>query len=220
MTQPKEPIGDQISDPDTESSELSLPAPQKEKKPDDISVLGEELASHGFTSTIPFEDKNADCLGIWCSDQRFRRQNIEFIRALGYQHPYVISLPSGVAVAHSMVAAINFLSKAFHRLLAKAVELTDVTDIVCIAHEDCGGYKAGRVKLIGQISRRLTGKSTREIQCAHLAQASRDIALSMDVVNVRAFYANVHTEGKDHHVHYKEVPFQTRRWGSGTRKKG
>lgn len=182
------------------------------------SVVGEELQEEvqtdksftpaelerGFISSVSFEDVDASCLVICCSDHRFRRQTIEFLRRLGYDYPHVISLPGSVAVIHSLAAAIGFLSKAVNRLVDKAVELTGVTEIICIAHEDCGGYKAGRVKLIGKFSRRLAGGSIQEIQLEHLEKAARSIELSTGV-NVRTFFAGIVDSGENRRVLFKEI---------------
>lgn len=165
----------------------------------------ETLDSTGFASTIPWEDQTADCLVICCSDHRFRSQNIEFIKRLGYRCPHVISLPSGVGIAHGRAAASEFLPKAVKRLLAKAAELTGASDLICIAHEDCGGYRSGRVKLIGKVSRRLTHKSIGEIQREHLQAAARSIRHSLPDTNVRTFYAELFEEGGETRVRYKEI---------------
>ena len=161
------------------------------------------LAEGGFTSTIAWENEQADCLVVMCSDHRFRRQALEFVQSLGYQNPHVLSLPGGVAIMHSMVAAIGFLSKAAGRLVAKALELTGARDVICIAHEDCGAYKAGKVELVGKVTRRLAGSSLQEIQRDHLLKAARTIQFSLDGVNVRTFYADV--VGEDSRVHFSEV---------------
>ena len=175
-----------------------------------IGPASPSLAPSGeFTSMMVFEDSEADCLVICCSDHDFRQQNIEFLEACGYKRPHVISIPSGVAVVHSMVASINFLSKAAERLIAKAVESTGVSEAICIAHENCGGYKVGQVDLIGKLARRLAGKPMEEIQKEHVAKAARALSRSFRKVKVRAFFADIVAgENGSKHVRYSEVPLK------------
>jgi len=168
---------------------------------DDSTLEGE-----GFTSSIPFEvHAESDCLVICCSDHRFQQQNIEFLRALGYRSPEVLQFPSGVSLAHSMVASVNFLSKAVEKLIDKAVELTGVDTVVCIAHEDCGGYKAGRVRLIGKLTQRMSGKSVEEIQHDHLVDAVSFLQRYLRKVRVRAFFADIVDGEGGPRVSYREV---------------
>ncbi len=193
----------------------AVPTPPAAAAPLD-SAVGALSAEAGFTSTIPMESGEADCLVVMCSDHRFRRQALEFVHSLGYEQPHVLSLPGGVAIMHSMVAAIGFLSKAAGRLVAKAVELTGVRDVLCIAHEDCGGYRAGKVELVGRVTRRLAGSSLQEIQRDHLIKAARTIHFSLDGVNVRTFYADV-VGDEDPRVHFSEVAVSDRQRSRRTR---
>jgi carbonic anhydrase len=163
-----------------------------------------ETQQRGFTSAAPYVEDEADCLVIWCSDHRFRRQNLELLRQLGFERPYVLSLPGGVAVVHSMVAAMGFLSKAATRMIEKAVELTGADEIICIGHEECGAYQAGKVPFVGKISRRLSGKSIEEIQQEHLAKAARKLEVAIGGVGVRTFYASIEGEG-ERRVVFSEV---------------
>ena len=181
---------------------------------EDTPSVGGGLDSRGlvdgvFASPARWDASDADCLVVCCSDHRFRPHSIEFLKACGYTDLHVISFPSGVAILHSLVASIGFLSKAADLMIAKAIEVTGVREIVCIAHEDCGGYKAGRVELIGKITRRLSGRSIEEIQQEHLAKSAKALSRSFRDVRVRAFFADlVEGESGAKTVVFREVRFR------------
>jgi hypothetical protein len=154
--------------------------------------LTEEQIRDGYVSPIALETEDADCVVIHCSDQRFKRQTEDFVKALGYSQPYVLQIPSGVAVFASLVAAANFLHKGMGLLLKKAIDLTDVHTVICIGHEDCGGYKAGKYEIVQAVTRRLAGKPVREVQHDHLRKAGRTISRQFGGnVEVRVFYADM-----------------------------
>ncbi len=94
-------------------------------------------------------------------------------------------------------------------MIAKALELTGVQEVVCIAHEDCGGYKAGRINLVGKITRKLSGRSIEEIQQVHLAKSARALSRSFRDVKVRAFFADlVDGDSGAKTVVFREVRFR------------
>ena len=168
--------------------------------------LSQQDVENGYTSTIPWEDTPADCVVICCSDPRFERQNEDFVNRLGYSQPHFIQIPSGLAVFHSLVTMTSFLHKGMGLLLKKAVELTNVSTIVCIGHEDCGGYKSGKHEIIRTIPRRLAGKSIREIQVDHLKTAGRSISRQLGGnVEVRVFYADVVNSPDHDGVKFTEI---------------
>jgi len=171
----------------------------------------EEIARKGFTSSYPWEDKQADCLVIACSDQRFRLQSLDFVKHLGFNNPHVIQFPSGLAAAHPLISVFGFLSKAVDKLLDKAIEATGAKDIICIAHEDCAAYKLEKVKLIDTTLRKFSGKSVRDIQFEHLQKAARRLQLALRGINVRTFYADVVESGSESHVNFKEIPLSSKK---------
>jgi hypothetical protein len=143
---------------------------------------------------------------ICCSDQRFGRQNREFLRALGFQSPHFIQIPSGLAVFHGLAAVSGFLPKGMNLLLDKAIDLTGVKDVICIAHHDCGGYKAGRFEVIGKLTRRLAGMDIQDVQTEQLHRAARDVQLRMgNDTTVRAFYSDVVGNEGDQQVKFSEI---------------
>jgi len=170
-----------------------------------------ENGDGGYTSPVAWENHGADCVVITCSDQRFREPTLDFLKHMGYENPQVLAVPSGVAIAHSLTAFLGFLSKAMSMLLSKAIEVTGATELICVAHEDCGGYRAGNVKLIGDITRRLRGKSIREIQMMHLEKAARDLRYTLSGVDLRLFYADVIDTPQGQRVNFSEVPVKGRR---------
>lgn len=170
-------------------------------------ISGPELTEHGYTSQIPWVDAKADCIAVTCSDHRFEDQTRDFlIHALGFKHPHVLQWPSGVTIASPLAVLTGSLSKAFDLLFQKAVHVTGTTDLILIAHEDCGAYKYGGNKLIDLAARRLTGKPVREIQIMHLQEAVRGLRPTLRGVSVKGFYADVIQGNEGEHVNFKEVP--------------
>jgi hypothetical protein len=172
-------------------------------------------ASKGHTSTIPWTDTPADCVVICCSDSRFERQNEDFVKSLGFSQPHFMQVPSGVAVFASLVAAAGFLHKGMGLLLKKAIELTGVETVICIGHEDCGSYQAGKFRIVQAVTRRLADKPLREIQHDHLRKAGRTIARQLGRrIEVRVFYADLVRDDGGAHVKYVHVGS----WGERRRK--
>lgn len=146
-----------------------------------------------FTAPTPWEDVQADCMVITCSDHQFRVQVGEFVAAFGFTHPHVLSFPSGLALAHPMVVGVGmgFLSKAVDKLLQKAQEVIQVSEVLCIAHENCGVYGVGKIALVDTLARRFRGKSVREIQCEHITRSAARLQASLHGARVRTYYADV-----------------------------
>lgn len=152
----------------------------------------ETQADTGYTSTIPWTDAPADCVVICCSDPRFEKQHEEFVGTLGFSQPHFIQVPSGAAVLASAVAAADSLPEAMGLLLNKAIDLTRVRTVICIGHEDCGGYRAGKVEIVQAAAEPSSRKSIREIQHDHLREAGREVARRLGAdVEVRVYYADV-----------------------------
>ena len=100
----------------------------------------------------------------------------------------------------------GFLHKGMGLLLKKAIDLTGVQTVICIGHEDCGGYKAGKYEIVQAVSRRLRGKPVREIQHEHLQKAGRTISRQLGGdVQVKVFFADVVQNGEGHQVKYSPV---------------
>ena len=98
-------------------------------------------------------------------------------------------------------------------LLKKAIDLTGAETVICIGHEDCGGYKAGKYQIVQAVSRRLAGKPVRDIQHDHLRKAGKTISRQFGGnVEVRVFYADVVQERKGDRVKFVHVEtFGTKR---------
>jgi hypothetical protein len=189
-----------------EPTEVSAPTTSPRRSPAVRGPLTDRQVQDGYTSPIAWEDQESDCVVICCSDPRFEKQNEEFVKALGFSHPQFMQIPSGVAVFASLVAAANFLHKAMGLLLGKAIEKSGVETVICIGHEDCGGYSAGKYKIVQAVSRRLAGKPVREIQHDHLRKAGKTISRQFGgEVEVRVFYADVVQEGNAERVKFVHV---------------
>lgn len=216
-----EPFPDMDEDTDSQSH-IETPKPKPAHTPPTVEkettqvieqrISEDKLAREGFTSNIPWQDLPADVVVVCCSDQRFEDQNRQFLSALGFKSPHFIQIPSGLAVFHTLIAAVGFLPKAMELLLDKAVDLTGVKDVICIAHHDCGGYKLGRFQILGKMSKRLTGKDLRDVQIEHLHQATRSIQLRLGSdTNVRAFYSDVIGQEGNQRVKFHEIDVVSRK---------
>lgn len=190
-------------DPNHSSAVQSEPVGHEVSHPEPIHLTKEELAQHGYTSSIPWVNAKADCLVVCCSDHRFEDPTRDFlIHGLGFQNPHVLQWPSGVCIASPLAVLTGSLPKAFDLLFQKAIKVTHATTLVLVAHEDCGAYKDD--KLVNKIARRFMGKSVREIQIMHLQEAVRGLRPTLRGVSVVGFYADV-VEGDK--VHFSEIGF-------------
>lgn len=163
------------------------------------------MATNGFTCTIPFEDAGADCLVICCSDQRFTHANLEFLGAMGFEHPHMVRFPAGLVAAHPLISSLSMISKGLDKLLDKAVKAAGVKEVICIAHEDCAAYKLEDLGLLSNLVKRGTGKDIRGMQMQHLANAAKRLRVALPGVRVRAYFAEVlEDQGK---VRFKEILF-------------
>jgi carbonic anhydrase len=158
-----------------------------------------------FTSTLAWQNAEPDCLVICCSDHRFEQQTRDLAHHLNFKNPHVLQMPSGAVLTLPLATAINFLSKATDRIIERIVEMKRVKDIILVGHHDCGAYKVERVSLINTVIKQFTGKTIHDLQREHLAQAARRLHLGLRGVRVRAFFADVVTDGNESRVRFEEV---------------
>ena len=149
-----------------------------------------------FTSTALFVDRPADCIVIACSDHRFRVQIDELVEHLGFKVPHFIKFPAGPVLAHPLVASMGFLTKAVDALLEKAIDAAGVKHVICITHDGCSAYRSG--KLLGMVSKQLTGMSMRELQEEHLRKTASRLEKAFRGVDVKAFIAEVEDDSTVH----------------------
>ena len=170
----------------------------------------------GFTAPTPWSGKLADVVVICCSSEKFEVQNQEFVASLGFKMPHFIQVPGGPAALYGLAAVKGFLSKAMALFVAKAVDLLDAKEVICIAHENCGAYKSGSVSLLGELTRRLSGKDMTDVQLEHLRKSCRELQAQLGRgVTVLAFYASVTTDAQKR-IHYQPVEFASRLLGAST----
>ena len=175
------------------------------------TVVTTTAAKDGFTCPTPFSPVPADVVVVCCSSEKFELQNQEFIKALGYRMPHFIQVPGGPASLYGLAAISGFLTKAMGAFVDKAVDLVGVTTVVLIAHEDCGAYKAGRISILGQLTRRLTGQGMKEAQTEHLQKAARELQARLGhAVEVQAFYGSIVPSGSQRQIRFAPVEFDSR----------
>src|SRR3989338_5209845 len=142
-----------------------------------------------FTSPTPYTGEWGDTLVIYCTDPRFRRQTHEFLNDhLGLEHPAVITIPAGVAPLLPLVGFAHKLAKGWVDLL---FEHRRPRRIVCIGHQDCAGYKAGKHKVVNFLFEKATGKTAEEILRKHLADSKGTLEVWFPGVVVEVHYAEL-----------------------------
>ncbi len=165
----------------------------------------EELRASGFTSSVPFQDDEPDCLVIACSDHRFREQVREFLAGIGLRRPHLITVPGGVLLSSPLLSAVPYLSKTLDHIVERIIETKGLHEIVCIGHEDCGVYKAGKNKLVDLAVHRLAGRSMTELHLEHLSKTARRLRQTLPRVRVRAFLAEVVPAGAERQVRFRQT---------------
>lgn len=160
----------------------------------------------GYTCPTPWSGELADVVVICCSSEKYELQNQELVRALGYRMPHFIQVPGGPAVLYGLAAVSGFLTKAMGIFVDKAVDLLDISEVICIAHEDCGAYKPGRISVIGELTRRLSNKGMKDAQIEHLRKAARDLQGRLGHgVEVRAFYGHIAESGQQKQIRFEPI---------------
>ena len=158
----------------------------------------------GFVSQVAWLDTPPDCLVICCSDHRFEQQTRDLVRQLGFKQPHVVQLPSGATMTLPLVSAFGFMSKAVDKIVEGVVDMKHLDVVLCVGHSECGAYKAAKHPLIGT-ALKFYGKTVVELQHSHLAQAAKRMRHVLRGVTVRAFFADVISEGGVKKVKFEEV---------------
>lgn len=175
------------------------------KKPDSATIERD-----GYTVPTPWSGELADVVVVCCSSEKYEKQNQEFVEALGFRMPHFIQVPGGPSMLYGLAVVKGFLAKAVGMFVAKAVDLLNVTKVILIAHEECGAYKAGKVALLGELTRRLSSKDTKEVQLEHLRKSARELQAQLGSgVVVQAWYASILHNGHQQ-IHYEPVLFDSR----------
>lgn len=198
----KEPVEDPIhSRPlSTPIPITTRPAPQVGKA-DPVTILRD-----GFTCPTAWSSDRADVVIICCSSEQYELQHQELIHALGYRMPHFIQVPGGPAVFSALAAVKGFLGKAMGTYVDKAVELLKVIEVVLIAHEECGAYKPGRVAVIAELGRRMSGKSLKDVQIEHLQKAARELRARLGAnINVHSFYGHRAPAGQAQLIRFEPI---------------
>lgn len=158
-----------------------------------------------FVSPTPFVDANPDCLVICCSDHRYEQQSRDLARHLGFKHPHVVQFPAGATMTLPLVSAFGFMSKAADKIVEGVVDMKHLETVICVGHSECGAYKAAKHPLIGT-ALKFAGKTVVELQHSHLAQSAKRMRQVLRDVKVRAFFADVVSEGGTKKVKFEEIP--------------
>ncbi len=95
-----------------------------------------------FVSSSPFRVEHPSTLALYCSDGRFAGAVEEFARHLGHDRLDVLAIPGGPTLLHPSWAVRFFESDTVCSALDFLVEAHRIADVLLLAHEGCGYYRA------------------------------------------------------------------------------
>jgi carbonic anhydrase len=146
-----------------------------------------------FRASHPFDVAHPHALAVYCSDGRFTHAIEELLAHLGHARLDTVTTPGGPAVLNHMSAsyadadtnsrAATFLIRAHH-----------ITDVVLLAHQGCGYYRAKRPSD--------TPDKIYDRQIEDMQQTAKTLVRATPALAVQLFYARV----ADGHVHFDAVP--------------
>jgi hypothetical protein len=134
-----------------------------------------------FQARVPFDPHHPTALALWCSDGRFTRAVEELLDSLGQPRLDTMTFPGGPALlemtSSSLASVDNAREAASFLIKAHSIE------VVLVAHEGCGYYRARyRYESPEAMHRR---------QLADLRSAARWVLRSHPGVNARCFFASI-----------------------------
>lgn len=143
--------------------------------------------------SIPFDPSHPKALAIYCSDGRFTQAIEMLLRQVGHRRLDTMTLPGGPALLCTSAAnlsEVDTVSRAAHFL----IDGHAITEVVLVAHQGCGYYRARYSRLaVPQIEK---------LQLEHLAAASKVLRRRHPDLAVRSYYARA-AEGA---VSFEERP--------------
>jgi hypothetical protein len=135
-----------------------------------------------FQARVPFEAHHPTALALWCSDGRFTRAVEELLESLGQPRLDTMTFPGGPALlemtSSSLVSVENAREAASFLIKAHSIK-----DVVLIAHEGCGYYRARY--------RYESSEAMQRRQFADLRSAARWVSGTHPGVMARCFFAGV-----------------------------
>ena len=133
-------------------------------------------------TTQHFHPAHPPALAIYCSDGRFTRAVEELLASLGHPALDTLTMPGGpglLVLSSALPSDRDAVGRAA-RFLIRGHELAEV---VLLAHEGCGYYRARHPN-------RLSG-AIRDVQVADLKSAAHLLRLEHPSVKVSAYFARV-----------------------------
>jgi len=113
---------------------------------DPADVIAEESASELAARTIfhshtLYEESHPRALAVYCSDGRFTQAVEELLTELGHPRIDTLTIPGGAALLHLWSAA-HSEAETVRRSASFLISGHRLTNVVLVAHEGCGYYRA------------------------------------------------------------------------------
>ena len=135
-----------------------------------------------FTATAAFQPSHPHALAIYCSDGRFTEPVEELLRHLGHPRLDTLTLQGGPGLLNVLAAGFVDLD-ATKRATAFLVRGHALKEIVLIAHEGCGYYRA---RMIGQSAAKIDATQQNDLRLA-----KRMLEDAHTGVKIGLFYARI-----------------------------
>ena len=135
-----------------------------------------------FTARTKFVAEHPHALALYCSDGRFTESVEELARELGHARLDTMTLPGGPGLLSMQTAKFGDLDTT-RRAASFLVAGHGIRDVVLIAHQGCGYYRA-----------RMGTRSPAEIEKAQLADldtCARELVRAHPALVVHRYYARV-----------------------------
>jgi len=148
-----------------------------------------------FEGTLPWKEDRSESLVIHCSDHRYQSHFDEFIeKGLKLKSPTRLALPGG---PQPLIGA-DYLPKfewAGRRWVKFIVKLSDISQIICLAHLDCAWYQNITVG-------NLTVLQLKDRQISDLRKVREALQEMAPKIQVRMFFAQPNSRGR---VEFMEI---------------
>lgn len=144
------------------------------------NVRAPEVQTAVFRAKSAYRSDHPRALALYCSDGRFTDAVEELLRSLGHDRLDTMTLPGGPGLLNTWSAQVTDLDTV-RRGSAFLIEGHGLTDVVLLAHEGCGYYKA-------RFSNR-TPDEMRARQLHDLRVAADDLARRARGIIVHGYFA-------------------------------
>ena len=141
---------------------------------------------------LSFDPKHPQAIAVYCSDGRFTRAVEELLEGLGHARIDTLTMPGGPALL-DLTSAMPSDRDAVGRAVRFLIRGHELREVVLVAHEGCGYYRARHPTR--------SKEAIREVQLADLRSAATILRLEHPQISVSAYLAQI----ADGHVRFAPV---------------